>query len=78
MKKSILIISALVINFVVKAQDTTIPLAENLVIDGIPAISSTIISEVKSYTESRGAGLVSWHPKKKEILIGRILELLSA
>jgi dipeptidyl aminopeptidase/acylaminoacyl peptidase len=69
MKKSILIISALVINFVVKAQDTTIPLAENLVIDGIPAISSTIISEVKSYTESRGAGLVSWHPKKKEILI---------
>jgi dipeptidyl aminopeptidase/acylaminoacyl peptidase len=69
MKKSILIISALVINFVVKAQDTTIPLAENLVIDGIPAISSTIISEVKSYTESRGASLVSWHPKKKEILI---------
>jgi dipeptidyl aminopeptidase/acylaminoacyl peptidase len=69
MKKSILIISALAINFFVKAQEPTIPLAENLVVDGVPAISTSIISEVKSYTESRGASLVSWHPKKKEILI---------
>jgi len=69
MKKSILIISALAINFFVKAQEPTISLAENLVVDGIPAISSSIIGDVKSYTESRGAGLVAWHPKKKEILI---------
>jgi dipeptidyl aminopeptidase/acylaminoacyl peptidase len=69
MKKSIFIISALAINFFVKAQAPTIPLAENLVVDGVPAISTSIISEVKSYTESRGAGLVAWHPKKKEILI---------
>jgi dipeptidyl aminopeptidase/acylaminoacyl peptidase len=69
MKKLILIISALAINFFVKAQEPTIPLAENLVVDGVPAISTSIISEVKSYTESRGASLVSWHPKKKEILI---------
>lgn len=69
MKKSILIISALAINFFVKAQESTIPLAENLVVDGVPAISAGIVGEVKSYTESRGAGLVAWHPKKKEILI---------
>jgi dipeptidyl aminopeptidase/acylaminoacyl peptidase len=69
MKKSILIISFLAINFFVKAQESTIPLAENLVVDGVPAISAGIVGEVKSYTESRGAGLVAWHPKKKEILI---------
>ena len=69
MKKTILLFTTFIVHFALKAQTSTIPQAENLVVDGIPAISSTIISEVKSYTESRGAGLVSWHPKKKEILI---------
>lgn len=69
MKKTILLFTTFIVHFALKAQTSTIPLAENLVVDGIPAISSAIISEVKSYTESRGAGLVAWHPKKKEILI---------
>lgn len=69
MKKSLLIISTLCINLIVYAQSTNIPLAENLVGDGIPPLPNTLISDVKSYTESRGAGLVAWHPKKKEMLI---------
>jgi dipeptidyl aminopeptidase/acylaminoacyl peptidase len=69
MKKSLVLITTLFLSISVKAQTGTIPVAENLVVDGIPAISSTIASEVKSYTESRGAGLVAWHPKRKEVLI---------
>ena len=69
MKKSTLIIAVIIITKLVSAQELNIPLAENLVIDGVPAIPTSLISEVKSYTESRGAGLLAWHPKKKEILI---------
>ena len=69
MKKALLLISVLAIQFKMNAQTSNIPLAENLVIDGIPAISNSIIGEVKSYTESRGASLIAWHPNKKEMLI---------
>lgn len=69
MKKQILFIVASVFAIITNGQNTDIPLAENIVVDGIPAISNSIIAEVKSYTETRGASLVSWHPKKKEMLI---------
>lgn len=46
-----------------------IPVPDNLVIEGIPALPATLVSDVKSYTESRGASLVEWHPLKKEMLI---------
>jgi dipeptidyl aminopeptidase/acylaminoacyl peptidase len=46
-----------------------IPVADNLVTEGIPALSTTLINDVKNYTESRGANLVTWHPAKKEMLI---------
>lgn len=69
MKKSLALITVLFLSVTLKAQTGTIPVAENLVVDGIPAISNTIVNEVKSYTESRGSSLVAWHPKKKEILI---------
>lgn len=51
------------------AQQGTIQVAENLVAVGIPAISNTLATEVKNYTESRGASMVTWHPIKKEMLI---------
>jgi len=52
------------------AQQNTIPVADNLVVEGISPISTTIVADVKSYTESRGAALVAWHPTKREALIG--------
>lgn len=46
-----------------------ITVAENLVVENIPELSSSYISEVKNYTESRAASLFNIHPLKKEILI---------
>jgi dipeptidyl aminopeptidase/acylaminoacyl peptidase len=51
------------------AQSSGIPIAENLVVEGIPALPSNVITETKSYTESRGASFAAWHPLKKEMLI---------
>lgn len=51
------------------SQTNVIKVPENLVVENIPEINSSIISEVKSYTESRGAGFVAWHPTKKEMII---------
>ncbi|HVG43636.1 MAG TPA: hypothetical protein VM890_02865, partial [Longimicrobium sp.] len=42
---------------------------ENLVVDGVPPIPASLAAEVRRYTESRGAGLVDWHPVRREILI---------
>ena len=47
----------------------TIPVGSNLVTDGLPALSASIIDEVKPYTEARGAGLVTWHPVYKQMII---------
>lgn len=51
------------------AQQNTIPVADNLVAEGIPPLSTQLIADVKNYTESRGASLVEWHPVKKEMII---------
>ena len=52
------------------AQTTKIiPVAGNLVVEGIPELPTTIIDEVKPYTEARGAGLAAWHPVKKQMVI---------
>ncbi len=42
---------------------------ENLVVEGIPEISTSLATEVRRYTESRSAGFATWHPVKKEMLI---------
>lgn len=52
-----------------RAQAPVIRPAENLVVDGIPAIPASLADDVRRYTESRGAGFVSWHPVKREMLI---------
>ncbi len=52
------------------AQTGSIPVGENLTVEGIPVLPSSLVSEVRSYTESRGAGLSQWHPLRKEMLIG--------
>ena len=56
-----------------RAQGTPLPAviapADNLVVDGVPAIPASLAAEVRRYTESRGAGLVDWHPQRRELLI---------
>lgn len=53
----------------IQAQQTNIPVADNLVVENIPNLSTSYITDLKSYTESRSASLVAWHPVKKEMLI---------
>ncbi len=54
-----------------RAQDAA-PLlpGENLIVAGIPPIPAEVVESVARYTEFRGAGLASWHPTKREMLIG--------
>lgn len=69
MKKAVFLVTHLTLVFYSFAQNNTIPPAENLVMENIPPISTSIIAEVKNYTESRGASLSAWHPGKKEMII---------
>jgi dipeptidyl aminopeptidase/acylaminoacyl peptidase len=69
MKKNIFIFLLTTQIFPIFAQQTSIPIAENLVVENIPELSVNYITQLKSYTESRSAGLVAWHPVKKEMFI---------
>lgn len=69
MKKIFLLVSYSLFFIAAFAQNATIPVGENLVIDGIPPLSSSLVNEVKNYNESRSAAFVSWHPVKKEMMI---------
>lgn len=48
----------------------TLTPADNLIADGIPPIPAEIVEQVGRYTESRAAVFGSWHPTKREMLIG--------
>src|SRR5262245_6763948 len=37
--------------------------------EGIPTIPSSLVDEVRRYTNIRGAELLSWHPVRRETLI---------
>ncbi len=42
---------------------------ENLVVEGIPPIPSSLVEQVGRYTEFRAAAPLSWHPTRREMLI---------
>jgi dipeptidyl aminopeptidase/acylaminoacyl peptidase len=52
------------------APAATIKPADNLTVEGVPGIPASIVGEVNRYTEFRTAGFRSWHPAKREMLIG--------
>src|SRR5262245_17662326 len=54
---------------VVVAQSEVVTPGENLVVEGIPNISVAMAEEINRYTEFRYAGLINWHPTKREMLI---------
>lgn len=53
----------------VAAQESELPVAENLVAEGIPAIPASLAATVRKYTEARAAGFVDWHPEERQMLI---------
>ena len=51
------------------AQPAFIIPGENLVTDGIPKVPAELAETVGRYTEFRSAGLSSWHPTRREMLV---------
>ena len=43
---------------------------ENLMIQNIPPVSLSVVDKANRYTEFRSASVFSWHPKRREMLIG--------
>ncbi|MGB8508768.1 MAG: prolyl oligopeptidase family serine peptidase [Pyrinomonadaceae bacterium] len=48
----------------------TVAPGDNLVVEGVPAIPSSLTEDVRRYTEFRAASLAGWHPVRREMLIG--------
>jgi dipeptidyl aminopeptidase/acylaminoacyl peptidase len=48
----------------------TIKPGENLLVQGVPAIPAAIAERANRYTEFRSASVFSWHPQRREMLIG--------
>jgi len=52
------------------AEEPVVTPGDNLVTEGIPPIAESIAERAARYTEFRSAGLWSWHPKERSMLIG--------
>ncbi|HZR28156.1 MAG TPA: prolyl oligopeptidase family serine peptidase [Terriglobales bacterium] len=52
------------------SQEQVLAPAGNLVIENIPPIPASIAEKANQYAESRLAALYSWHPSRREMLIG--------
>ncbi len=53
-----------------KTTEPTIAPADNLIVEGIRPIPASVADEVRPYTEIRSASFRSWHPTRREMLIG--------
>jgi dipeptidyl aminopeptidase/acylaminoacyl peptidase len=61
--------SVLLLAAVANAQSEQIVPNENLVVEGVPAISASLAASVERYSNYRGASIASWHPERREMLI---------
>src|SRR4051812_22297791 len=52
------------------AAPTTLAPGENLIVQSIPPISLAAVERANRYTEFRSASVFSWHPQRREMLIG--------
>ena len=55
---------------VLAAQQDVFAPGDNFVVDGIPPIPASLAADIDRYGNFRGAGISSWHPTKREMLIG--------
>ena len=75
MKKLILIFVLLVSSLPFHAQEknpspAVIRPGDNLVLENIPAVPASIAEKANQYGEFRAASLYSWHPLRRELLMG--------
>ena len=53
----------------VRAQDSVIAPADNLIVDGVPKMLTSLAETAGRYGSYRSANLADWHPTKREMLI---------
>ena len=71
MKRYILILTILfALSVSVKAQDNVIAPGENLVVEAVPPIPTSLAETAGQYTENREAFQTDWHPTRREMIIG--------
>jgi dipeptidyl aminopeptidase/acylaminoacyl peptidase len=51
------------------AAEPVLAAPDSLVVEGAPPIPASLVEGVRPYTEFRGAGFLSWHPERREMLI---------
>lgn len=52
-----------------KADSQFLQPTENLIVEGLSPIPTSLVKELNVYTNVRSAGFSEWHPKKKEMLM---------
>ena len=65
----VLAILIFAVHLIHAAQSDEIAPGDNLVVEGIPKIPASLAESASRYTNFRYAGLASWHPTKREMLI---------
>jgi dipeptidyl aminopeptidase/acylaminoacyl peptidase len=70
MKKLLFVVAILVVPALLVAQSDEVAPNENLVAEGIPKIPGAIGEAAGRYSEFRSADFYSWHPARREMLIG--------
>ncbi len=65
-----LLFAALILSPFVYAQDGVVRPNEALILENIPPVPAAIAERAEPYTEYRSAFMWSWHPQRREILIG--------
>ena len=73
----LLLAAALVVFRGALAQDAFVTPPAALSVDGIPAIPAALAATLDRYGEFRPSGMLSWHPKRREILVRRRLQATS-
>src|SRR6266853_2160697 len=53
----------------VRAQDSVMAPADNLIVDGVPKMPTSLAETAGRYGSYRSANLADWHPTKREMLI---------
>ncbi|MCW5897820.1 MAG: hypothetical protein KIT10_01010 [Flavobacteriales bacterium] len=63
------LLSAFFLPLSLLAQQATIPVTDNLVVEGIPPLPAELAEEVRRYSEGRSASFTAWHPQRREMLV---------
>jgi dipeptidyl aminopeptidase/acylaminoacyl peptidase len=73
MKKALRFLAAVVLasaSALAQTPAQVITPGDNLVVEGVAAVPASVADEVRRYTEFRTATLGSWHPVRREMLVG--------